>query len=59
MGLTFRFKNYNFNHYVLIIMNDDKEQEGCDCGSCPGCGVDDADTTPKEKKEGDEDEDAE
>jgi hypothetical protein len=40
-------------------MNDDKEHEGCDCGSCPGCGTDDADTTPKEKEEGVEDEDAE
>jgi hypothetical protein len=39
-------------------MNDDKEHEGCDCGSCPGCSTDDADTTPEEK-EGDGDENAE
>jgi len=42
-------------------MNDDKEHEGCDCGSCPGCGTDDADTTTADEKEAVEtkDEDAE
>ncbi|MFA4890188.1 MAG: hypothetical protein WC587_00940 [Candidatus Paceibacterota bacterium] len=42
-------------------MDDDKEKDGCDCGSCPGCGADDASETTADEKEvvETEDEDAE
>lgn len=40
-------------------MDDDKKEEGgCDCGSCPGCGTDDAGNEPEEEKSP-EDEEAE